>query len=57
MRIDAAKNHIDAEVWSQERSPRVRFRIGWQRYTATADEAVKFAEELLRVAEEVRNAS
>lgn len=56
MRIDAAKNHIDFEAWTNSGSPRVRLRIGWQRYTATPAEALEFARQLVKAAEAVCHA-
>lgn len=55
MRIDAAKNMIDFDAWAQTGSPLVRFRIGWQRYTATVDEAETFGQKLIEAAREARS--
>lgn len=57
MRIDAAKNHIDYEAWTDNSSTRVRLRIGWQRYTATPAEALELARQLIEAAEAVRHAN
>lgn len=49
MRINAA-NDIDAAAWVDPGSPRVRMRLGWQHYTATADEALELGRQLVEAA-------
>lgn len=57
MRIDAAKNHIDAKAWADTQAGRVRFRIGWQRYTAESAEAVELANQLIDAVEALQDSS
>lgn len=46
MRINAT-NNIDFAASPHDGSPRIFLRIGWQKYTATAEEATEFARQIL----------
>jgi hypothetical protein len=49
-----AANDIDFAAWPKMTERRVQIRLGWHRYTATPEEAIKFATELAEAADAAR---
>jgi hypothetical protein len=51
-----ATNDIEAAAWMHHGSPRVFIRFGWQKYTATAEEATELAGQILAAVKALREA-
>lgn len=55
MKVNAAKD-VDCAAHPHTNPPRVSIRFGWQWYTATAEEAIELARQLIAAAEAVDHA-
>ena len=54
MRINAARD-VEARAWPRYQPPNVQIKIGVVRITATPEEALAFAEELIQAAEKAQS--
>lgn len=55
MRVNAARD-VEAKAWPRYGPPTVQIKIGVIRVTASPEEAIAFAQQLIEAAQESRNA-